>query len=173
MLTTGAAQLIAARDLIDACKEDWYPEVREPWRDRWAARSPELAAVLCPASLSLVVLLGATSPAGAQGPQAITIDSNLTVKVRPYSPILKVLPFASVVLLTGGNGVLNLNAAGDIRDSQGNFLIRSARRFLNARLNVAMLDAEPAFAAPNGLTNQRLTPGARRSPGPGDRGRAH
>jgi pimeloyl-ACP methyl ester carboxylesterase len=68
-----------------------------------------------------------------------------------------VLPFASVVLLTGGNGVLNLNVAGDARDSQGNFLIRSARRFLNARLNVAMLDSEPAFAAPSGLTNQRLT----------------
>ena len=61
------------------------------------------------------------------------------------------------MLLTGGNGVLNLNTAGDARDSQGNFLIRSARRFLNARLNVAMLDSEPAFAAPNGLTNQRLT----------------
>lgn len=108
-------------------------------------------------AFALALTLGATAPALAQGPQAITIDSNLAVKVRPYSPIYKVLPFASVVLLTGGNGVLNLNAAGDIRDSQGNFLIRSARRFLNARLNVAMLDSEPAFAAPNGLNNQRLT----------------
>ena len=116
-----------------------------------------LAAALCTSALSLAIVLGVTSPAGAQGPQAITIDSNLTVKLRPYAPIYKIQPFASVVLLTGGNGVLNLNGAGDIRDSQGNFLIRSARRFLNARLNVAMLDSEPAFAAPNGLTNQRLT----------------
>jgi hypothetical protein len=108
-------------------------------------------------ALVLALTLGATAPALAQGPQAITIDSNLAVKVRPYSPIYKVTPFASVVLLTGGSGVLNLNAAGDTRDSQGNFLIRSARRFLNARLNVAMLDAEPAFPAPNGLNNQRLT----------------
>ena len=108
-------------------------------------------------ALVLALTLGATAPALAQGPQAITIDSNLAVKVRPYSPVHKVLPFASVVLLTGGNGVLNLNGAGDIRDLQGNFLIRSARRFLNARLNVAMLDSEPAFAGPNGLTNQRLT----------------
>jgi hypothetical protein len=108
-------------------------------------------------ALVLALTLGATAPALAQGPQAITIDSNLAVKVRPYSPVYKVIPFASVVLLTGGNGVLNLNAAGDVRDSQGNFLIRSARRFLNARLNVAILDAEPAFAAPSGLTNQRLT----------------
>ena len=116
-----------------------------------------LAAALCISALSLAVLLCATLAVGAQGPQAITIDSNLAVKVRPYSPVYKVIPFASVVLLTGGNGVLNLNNAGDARDSQGNFLIRSARRFLNARLNVAMLDSEPAFAAPNGLTNQRLT----------------
>jgi hypothetical protein len=115
-----------------------------------------LAAMLCTSALSLAVLSSAASPVSAQ-PQAITIDSNLAVKVRPYSPVYKVIPFASVVLLTGGNGVLNLNAAGDARDSQGNFLIRSARRFLNARLNVAMLDAEPAFPAPNGLTNQRLT----------------
>jgi hypothetical protein len=108
-------------------------------------------------AFALALTLGATAPAAAQGPQAITIDSNLTVKLRPYAPLYKIQPFASVVLLTGGNGVLNLNGAGDIRDSQGNFLIRSARRFLSARLNVAMLDSEPAFAAPNGLTNQRLT----------------
>ena len=116
-----------------------------------------LAALSWKFALPLALLPSATLPASAQGPQAVTIDSNLTVKVRPYSPVYKVIPFASVVLLTGGNGVLNLNAAGDARDSQGNFLIRSARRFLNARLNVAMLDAEPDFAAPNGLTNQRLT----------------
>jgi pimeloyl-ACP methyl ester carboxylesterase len=108
-------------------------------------------------ALALSLLPGATAPVLAQGPQAVTIDSSLSVKVRPYSPVYRVRPFASVVLLTGGNGVLNLNAAGDIRDSQGNFLIRSARRFLNARLNVAMLDAEPAFAGPSGLNNQRLT----------------
>ena len=116
-----------------------------------------LAVLLRTLAMPWALLLGMASPAGAQGPQAITIDSNLAVKVRPYSPVYKVIPFASVVLLTGGNGVLNLNNAGDARDSQGNFLIRSARRFLNARLNVAMLDSEPAFAAPNGLTNQRLT----------------
>jgi alpha-beta hydrolase superfamily lysophospholipase len=47
--------------------------------------------------------------------------------------------------------------AGDIRESQGNFLIRSARLFIFARFNVAMLDAEPAFPGPAGLNNQRLT----------------
>ena len=104
-----------------------------------------------------LLVLGGAEPTLAQGPQAITIDSNYAVTLRTYSPVIRARPFASVVLLTGGNGVLNLNADGDIRESQGNFLIRSARRFLNSRLNVAMLDAEPAFPAPNGLNNQRLT----------------
>ena len=36
-------------------------------------------------------------------------------------------------------------------------MVRSARLFLDRRLNVAMLDAEPAFPAPAGLTNRRLT----------------
>lgn len=111
----------------------------------------------CASLFSSILMLSLTSPASAQPPQAITIDSNLVVKLRPYAPVYKIKPYASVVLLAGGNGVLNLNNAGDIRDAQGNFLIRSARRFLYRRLNVAMLDAEPAFLAPNGLTNQRLT----------------
>ncbi len=110
--------------------------------------------LLAPATL---LTLAAAQPTLAQGPQAVTIDSNLVVKQRAYSPIIKAKPFASVVLLAGGNGVLDLNAAGDIRGLQGNFLLRSARRFLNARLNVAMLDAEPAFPSPGGLDNQRLT----------------
>ena len=116
-----------------------------------------LAALSRKFALPLALTLGAISPANAQPPQAITIDSTFAVKLRPYAPIYKIKPFASVVLLAGGNGVLNLNTAGDIRDLQGNFLIRSARRFLNARLNVAMFDAEPGFPAPSGLNNQRLT----------------
>jgi pimeloyl-ACP methyl ester carboxylesterase len=117
-------------------------------RQLFAASAAVIFALLMP---------GPIGPAAAQGPQAITIDSNLVVKQRTYSPIIRARPFASVVLLAGGNGVLDLNNAGDIRGLQGNFLLRSARRFLNARLNVAMLDAEPSFPAPGGLDNQRLT----------------
>jgi hypothetical protein len=97
----------------------------------------------------------------AQGPEAVTIDSNLTVRHRPYSPVLFVIARGSVILLAGGNGVLDViqtgAQAGDIRDLQGNFLIRSARRFILARFNVAMLDAAPALPGPDGLNNQRLT----------------
>lgn len=103
-----------------------------------------------------VPLLGVVVPIAVHAAQAVTIDSNLVVKVRP-APKYKIAARASVILLAGGNGVLNLNGQGDTRDLQGNFLIRSVHLFLYRRLNVALLDAEPAFPAPNGLTNQRLT----------------
>jgi hypothetical protein len=112
----------------------------------------------------LLVFLFATlaaPTASAQGPQAVTIDSDLTVRERPYRPIPFVIARGSVIMLAGGNGVLDLiqtgGQAGDIRNLQGNFLIRSARLFLLARFNVAMLDSAPAFQAPDGLNNQRLT----------------
>ena len=101
-----------------------------------------LKAVVGPACGVGLMLSVAALPAQAQLPQVATIDANLVVKVRP-APGTKVRAFASVILLGGGNGVLNLNSAGDTRDLQGNFLIRSARRFHYRRLNVAMLDAEP------------------------------
>ena len=111
--------------------------------------------------VGFLLLFTMEAPASAQGPEAVTINSNLTVRHRPFSPVLFVIARGSVILLAGGNGVLDLiqtgGQAGDIRDLQGNFLIRSARRFLNARYNVAMLDAAPAFPDPDGLNNQRLT----------------
>ena len=122
---------------------------------------PPIARPLAAGLLALLVAAAAAVPASAQGPKAVTINSNLTVRERPYSPQLFILARASVILFAGGDGVLDLiqtgSQAGDIRELQGNFLIRSARRFLYARLNVAMLDAAPALPAPNGLNNQRLT----------------
>ena len=108
--------------------------------------------------VALLAVLAERSRAVAQVPEAITMNSKGEIKVRPYSPAPTVNAFASVILLAGGTGVLNLNMAGDIRELQGNFLIRSVRRFLNSGLNVAMLDAEPDAPAPDGLTNQRHTP---------------
>ena len=110
------------------------------------------------AGLSFLALALVAVPAAAPAAHLITIDSDLTIRERSYSPAFQTHPVASVILLAGGNGVLNLNTSGDIRDLQGNFLIRSARGFLNRKLNVAMLDAAPGFTAPGGLTNQRLTP---------------
>lgn len=70
-----------------------------------------------------VSLLGVAVPIAVHAAQAVTIDSNLVVKVRP-APKYKIAARASVILLAGGNGVLNLNGQGDTRDLQGNFLVR-------------------------------------------------
>ena len=111
-----------------------------------------------PVTAALVLsVLGVGATVAAQAAQVVTIDSNLAITVRP-SPKYKIAARASVVLLAGGNGVLNLNGQGDTRELQGNFLVRAVRLFLSRRLNVALLDAEPALAAPGGLTNRRLTP---------------
>jgi hypothetical protein len=48
-------------------------------------------------------------------------------------------------MLTGTNGVLGLNAQGKITQGEGNFLVRSAYRFMNAGLNVAILNARSSL----------------------------
>src|SRR5215470_15495962 len=98
---------------------------------------------------------GAPLAAHAADAEAVTIDTNFTVYTPPVR-LDKPAPTAraSVVLMTGGNGLLPLEADGTIN---GNFLIRSANLFLLNRLNVMMPDAAPAY--PNGLTDEdRLSP---------------
>jgi hypothetical protein len=91
--------------------------------------------------------------AWAAGPdaEAVTIDTNFNVytpPVRLENPANNAR--ASVVLMTGGNGLLSLDATGTIIDSTGNFLIRSANLFLQHGLNVMMADV--ALAYPSGIT---------------------
>ena len=94
----------------------------------------------------------AASPAAhAADAEAVTINTTFTVKTPPVrldKPARKAR--ASVVLMTGGNGLLSLDATGTIIDSTGNFLIRSADLFLRHGLNVMMADTTPAH--PAGLT---------------------
>jgi hypothetical protein len=52
---------------------------------------------------------------------------------------------ASIVMLTGTNGVLGLNAQGEITQGEGNFLVCSAYRLMNAGLNVAILSARSSL----------------------------
>jgi hypothetical protein len=102
---------------------------------------------------------GASSGARAADAEAVTIDTTFVVKTPPVrldKPAHKAR--ASVVLMTGGNGLLSLDATGTIIDSTGNFLIRSADLFLRHGLNVMMADATPAH--PAGLTQaNRLSAG--------------
>jgi hypothetical protein len=100
---------------------------------------------------------GATRSATAAEAEAVTIDTTFAVKTPPVRLVIPAPPGrASVVLMTGGNGLLSLDATGTIIDSTGNFLIRSANLFLRHGLNVMMADALPAH--PGGLDNvTRLT----------------
>jgi hypothetical protein len=93
---------------------------------------------------------GAPLAAHAADAEAVTIDTTFTVKTPPVrldKPAHRAR--ASVILMTGGNGLLSLDATGTIIDSTGNFLIRSANLFLRHGLNVMMADATPAH--PNGI----------------------
>src|SRR5258708_18262566 len=89
--------------------------------------------------------------ARAADAEAVTVDTTFTVRTPPVRldrPARSAR--ASVVLMTGGDGLLSLDATGTIINSTGNFLIRSANLFLRHGLNVMMADAAPAH--PGGLT---------------------
>jgi alpha-beta hydrolase superfamily lysophospholipase len=94
---------------------------------------------------------GSAAPAArAADAEAVTIDTTMIVKTPPVRLDKPAhAGRASVVLMTGGNGLLSLDATGTITDSTGNFLIRSADQFLRHGLNVMMADALPAH--PTGL----------------------
>ena len=100
---------------------------------------------------SLALVFCSAAPAArAADAEAVTIDTSFIVKTPPVRldrPARKAR--ASVVLMTGGDGLLNLDATGTITNSTGNFLIRSANLFLRHGLNVMMADAAPAH--PGGL----------------------
>jgi len=103
------------------------------------------------AACATSVFCSAPPAARAADAEAVTIDTTFSVKTPPVrldKPAHTAR--ASVVLMTGGNGLLDLDATGTIIDSTGNFLIRSANLFLRHGLNVMMADATPAH--PTGLT---------------------
>jgi pimeloyl-ACP methyl ester carboxylesterase len=98
--------------------------------------------------MSMLMVCGAATTARAADAEAVTIDTTFIVKTPPVRLDRPARPArASVVLMTGGNGLLSLDATGTIIDSTGNFLIRSADLFLRHGLNVMMADATPAHPA--------------------------
>jgi pimeloyl-ACP methyl ester carboxylesterase len=102
--------------------------------------------------VGVAAVCGIATAARAADAEAVTIDTTFIVKTPPVRldhPAREAR--ASVVLMTGGNGLLALDATGTIIDSTGNFLIRSADLFLRHGLNVMMADSAPAH--PAGLTD--------------------
>jgi len=114
----------------------------------WQARLFTKSVLIFGASLAFAFGSPAARAADAE---AVTVDTTFTVRTPPVRLERPAPPArASVVLMTGGDGLLSLDATGTIIDSTGNFLIRSADLFLRHGLNVMMADAKPAH--PGGLT---------------------
>jgi hypothetical protein len=109
-------------------------------------------------AISLAFAFYSAPPAArAVDAEAVTIDTTFTVYTPPVR-LEKPAPRAraSVVLMTGGNGLLPLDRTGITTGAigtilqNGNFLIRSANLFLRNGLNVMMADSAPAH--PTGLS---------------------
>jgi hypothetical protein len=98
------------------------------------------------------LILGVVGICLMQGPaaraadaEAVTIDTTFIVKTPPVRLDRPAhTARASVILMAGGNGWLDLDATGTITNLNGNFLIRSADLFLRHGLNVMMPDTAPA-----------------------------
>jgi hypothetical protein len=115
----------------------------------WPAKLFKKSAFIFAACLAFA-FYSAPPVARAADAEAVTIDTTFIVKTPPVrldKPARAAR--ASVVLMTGGNGLLSLDETGTITNSTGNFLIRSADLFLRHGLNVMMADAAPAH--PSGL----------------------
>ena len=116
-----------------------------------SSRLNKIFAVVLGCALAGGAAIGIASSARAAEAEAVTIDTNFNVytpPVRLENPPNNAV--ASVVLMTGGNGLLSLDATGTIIDLTGNFLIRTANLFLQHGLNVMMADV--ALAYPSGMS---------------------
>jgi pimeloyl-ACP methyl ester carboxylesterase len=113
----------------------------------WQAKLSNQSALIL-AACAAFGFCSASPTARAADAEAVTIDTTFIVKTPPVrldKPARTAR--ASVVLMSGGNGLLSLDATGTITDSTGNFLIRSADLFLRHGLNVMMADVTPAHPA--------------------------
>ena len=145
----------------------------------WSLEGRKLGRTLIALASAGAVMLGATVALAddddhdrGSGPraEAVTIDTNLVVytpPVRLKSPARRAT--ATVILLTGTDGLLDLSAGppadpqneeGTITESTGNFLIRSADLFLGKGLNVMMADGCPGFCTTGIGLGQRLQNGS-------------
>src|SRR5262245_28103372 len=115
-----------------------------------SAKLRKYFALICSASLAFA-FGSAPTTAFAADAEAVTIDTTFIVKTPPVrldKPAHTAR--ASVVLMAGGNGLLDLDATGTITNATGNFVIRTADLFLRRGLNVMMADSTPV-GRPNSI----------------------
>lgn len=65
---------------------------------------------------------------------------------------------AAAIVFTGGNGILQIGANGEMAQGKGNFLVRSRQLLVNQGLLVVVLDAPSDRQAPPYLAGFRQTP---------------
>jgi hypothetical protein len=75
------------------------------------------------------------------------------VYIAPSGP-----PKASVILMAGGHGGLQINEAGGFGGGGGNFLVRTRQQFADAGLAVAVIDAPSDKQSPPYLSGNRQRP---------------
>jgi hypothetical protein len=125
--------------------------------ERAARRAPWRLALLCAA----VALAGAPARATAAEPK--TCGERVTLSVRggtamPYALALPAgKPRATLVLLAGGTGHLDLDAAGCPRALTGNSLVRAIPLFAAAGFATALVDAPADYTGEDGLGGFRAT----------------
>lgn len=126
-------------------------------------RTTPLRALFC--TLAAGLLLGlcallAGQPAFAQSaaPRVVDIPTRPGVTQRFVYIAPSGAPKASVILLAGGHGGLQIKDGGSFGWGEGNFLVRTRQLFADAGLAVAVIDAPSDKQSPPYLSGNRQRP---------------
>jgi pimeloyl-ACP methyl ester carboxylesterase len=114
--------------------------------------------------LALAVMPAAGQPsknAEAWPPKGQVVDiptrPGVTVRTLILDPSSPTQPSATLVLLAGGTGGLQISSDGDFGWGKGNFLVRSRQRFANQGFRVVVVDAPSDRPPPMSLFRFRQT----------------
>lgn len=109
-------------------------------------------------AVAIMLAAGVVLPAGAQqtaDPVVVDLPTRPGVTQRYLAIPPSGRPKAVVVLFAGGNGLLNIDDAQEIRGLRGNFLVRSRDLFRDRGLYVAVMDAPSDQKGPDGMGSFR------------------
>ena len=104
------------------------------------------------------VLAGQPAFAQSAAPRVVDIPTRPGVTQRFVYIAPSGAPKASVILMAGGHGGLQINEAGSFGRGEGNFLVRTRQLFADAGLAVAVIDAPSDKQSPPYLSGYRQMP---------------
>ena len=115
------------------------------------------------AAITLVVFMAAAPVSAAETcGEAVAVethDGTITgYSLSAPTAISNDAPRVAVLLLVGGNGVLNLDAYGCVQDLKGNSLVRMAPFFRAAGIYTVLVDAPSDHRGADGLAGFRKSP---------------